>query len=98
MTYTCHRETQQTLAILDTLDMDAANMSGEEIAKKFGFEDSYRKGKLSTWQRWKPKIWLLFDEPYSSNAAKVSFFFLFKLICHPKKNVVFVSFEVAFFL
>lgn len=51
--------------------MDAASMTEEELAKKFGFEESYRSGKLTTWQRLKPKIWLLFDEPYSSNAAKV---------------------------
>lgn len=71
MTYTCHRDTQQTLAILDTLDMDAANLNDEELAKKFGFEEQYRLSKLTTWQKLKPKIWLLFDEPYSSNSAKV---------------------------
>lgn len=72
MTYTCHRDTQQTLAILDTLDVDSSGMSQEEVAKKFGFEDSYHRGQMSMWQVWKPKIWLMFDEPYSSNAAKVS--------------------------
>lgn len=79
MTYTCHRETQQTLAILDTLDMDAANMTEEELAKKFGYEENFRTGKLTTWQRLKPKIWLLFDEPYSSNAAKVRFIWIFPM-------------------
>ncbi|XP_017491439.1 PREDICTED: potassium voltage-gated channel protein Shaw-like, partial [Rhagoletis zephyria] len=97
MTYTCHRETQQTLAILDTLDMDAASMTEEELAKKFGFEESYRSGKLTTWQRLKPKIWLLFDEPYSSNAAKgvaiISVFFIvvsifsFCIKTHPDMRV-----------
>lgn len=71
MTYTAHRDTQQTLAILDTLDME--NLTEEEIAKKFGWEDDYHKERLTQWQRMKPKMWLLFDEPYSSFAAKVCF-------------------------
>lgn len=70
MTYTAHRDTQQTLAILDTLDMD--KLSDEELARKFGWEEDYHRGVLSCWQRMKPKLWLLFDEPYSSLAAKVS--------------------------
>lgn len=72
MTYTCHRDTQQTLAILDTLDLDTDKLTPEEIARKFGHEEEYLNGRLSCWQKIKPKIWLLFDEPYSSNAAKVS--------------------------
>ena len=28
--------------------------------------------RLSWWQKTKPKIWSMFDEPYSSSAAKVS--------------------------
>ena len=71
MTYTCHRDTQQTLAILDTLDIDSDKLTGEELARKFGHEEEYLSGRMSCWQKIKPKIWLLFDEPYSSNAAKV---------------------------
>ena len=69
MTYTAHRDTQQTLAILDTLDMD--KLSDEELARKFGWEEDYHKNRMTQWQRVKPKLWLLFDEPYSSFAAKV---------------------------
>ena len=72
MTYTCHRDTQQTLAILDTLDIDSDKLTDEELARKFGHEEAYNSGRRSCWQKIKPKIWLLFDEPYSSNAAKVS--------------------------
>ncbi|XP_054169007.1 potassium voltage-gated channel protein Shaw-like [Oppia nitens] len=71
MTYTCHRDTQQTLAILETLDIDSDKLTGEELARKFGHEEDYLSGRMSCWQKLKPKIWLLFDEPYSSNAAKV---------------------------
>ncbi|VDN42856.1 unnamed protein product [Gongylonema pulchrum] len=39
---------------------------------RFGWEDDYHNHSLSRWQKLKPKIWHLFDEPYSSNGAKVS--------------------------
>ena len=39
MTYTTHRDTQATLAILDKLDIETDKPTDEEIAKKFGFED-----------------------------------------------------------
>ncbi|XP_053205511.1 potassium voltage-gated channel protein Shaw-like isoform X2 [Panonychus citri] len=71
MTYTSHRDTQDTLAVLDRLDLDTDKPTDEEIAAKFGFEDDYLNGTMSWWQRVKPKIWSLFDEPYSSFPAKV---------------------------
>lgn len=66
-----HRDTQETLAVLDRLDLDSEKPSDEELARKFGFEEDYFKGTVSWWQRLKPQLWSLFDEPYSSNAAKV---------------------------
>ena len=51
--------------------MDTDKPSAEETAKKFGFEEDYYSGDLSWWQKTKPKIWSIFDEPYSSTAAKV---------------------------
>ncbi|XP_015787209.1 potassium voltage-gated channel protein Shaw isoform X2 [Tetranychus urticae] len=71
MTYTQHRDTQDTLAVLDRLDLDTDKPTDEEIAVKFGFEDDYLNGTMNWWQRVKPKIWSLFDEPYSSFPAKV---------------------------
>lgn len=62
---------QATLAILDKLDIDAAQPSDEEVARMFGYEEAYYSGTLTRWQRLKPKIWALFDEPYSSSSAKV---------------------------
>jgi potassium voltage-gated channel Shaw-related subfamily C protein len=58
---------------LDKLDIDAEKPSEEEIARMFGYEDDYIAGTLSRWQRLKPRVWSLFDEPYSSTGAKVSF-------------------------
>ena len=57
--------------MLDRLDLDTDKPSDEELARKFGFEEAYYSGRLSWWQKTKPKIWSLFDEPYSSNSAKV---------------------------
>ena len=71
MTYTSHRDTQETLQILDRLDLDTDKPSEEDIMKKFGLEDEYNAGDLNCWQKVKPKIWALFDEPYSSSGAKV---------------------------
>ncbi|XP_063611337.1 potassium voltage-gated channel protein Shaw-like [Penaeus indicus] len=97
MTYTAHRDTQETLAVLDRLDLDTDKPSEEETARKFGFEDDYFSGNLSWWQNTKPKLWSLFDEPYSSQAAKVigviSVFFIcvsilsFCLKTHPDMRV-----------
>ncbi|KAJ6223977.1 hypothetical protein RDWZM_002522 [Blomia tropicalis] len=104
-TYTQHRDTQETLAVLDRLDLDTEKPSDEEIARKFGMEDDYLNGTLSWWQRLKPKLWSLTDEPYSSNAAKVvgllSVFFIcvsilsFCLKTHPNMRVPHISIHNA---
>lgn len=67
-----HRDTQETLAVLERLDLDTETPTEEELARKFGFEEDYYKGSVSWWQTMKPQIWSLFDEPYSSTSAKVS--------------------------
>jgi len=72
MTYTTHRDTQETLQTLDRLDLDTDKPTEEDIMKKFGLEASYQTGDLNCWQRIKPKVWALFEEPYSSSYAKVS--------------------------
>lgn len=97
MTYTQHRDTQETLTVLDRLDLDTEKPSAEEVAKKFDYLDDYYAGNLSWWQKTKPKIWSMFDEPYSSSAAKVigviSVFFIvvsivsFCLKTHPDMRV-----------
>jgi hypothetical protein len=71
MTYTTHRDTQETLQTLDRLDLDTDKPTEEDIMKKFGLEVQYQTGQLTCWERVKPRIWALFDEPYSSTMAKV---------------------------
>jgi potassium voltage-gated channel Shaw-related subfamily C member 1 len=70
------------LAVLERLDLDTEKPTEEELARKFGYEDAYVKGKVNWWQHLKPKLWSLMDEPYSSFAAKVKndslLFFFFR--------------------
>ncbi|XP_055709150.1 potassium voltage-gated channel protein Shaw-like isoform X2 [Phlebotomus papatasi] len=70
-TYSIHRDTQTTLAIIDKLDLDNEKPTEEQIARLFGFEEALARGELNCWQKLKPKIWALFDEPSSSMGAKV---------------------------
>lgn len=53
------------------LDLDTDKPTEDDIMKKFGLEEEYQMGELNCWQKVKPKIWALFDEPHSSTAAKV---------------------------
>lgn len=72
MTYTRHRNTQETLQTLERLDIDTERKTEEELYEKFHLEEEYLSDTLTKWQRWKPKLWALIDEPYSSLWAKVS--------------------------
>lgn len=85
--YFQHRDTQETLTVLERLDLDTEKPTEEELARKFGYEDDYVKGTVSWWQHTKPRLWSLMDEPYSSNAAKVStiFYFVFEVVVRLKK-------------
>lgn len=99
MTYTQHRDTQDTLAVLDRLDLDTEKLTEEDLAKKFEWDDDskYVNGVLPWYRRLQPKLWQLFDEPYSSNAATavgvISIFFIcvsilsFCLKTHPYMRV-----------
>lgn len=62
---------QNTLAILDKLDIESENPSENEIATLFGYDESLNKGDLNCWQIYKPKVWTIFSEPASSIHAKV---------------------------
>lgn len=89
-----HRDTQETLAVLDRLDLDTDKPSDEEVARKFGFEEDYYKGTLSWWQKLKPKMWSLFDEPYSSNAAKVCPFLCIHFILNVSKTAYYIRYSI----
>jgi hypothetical protein len=77
--YTQHRDTQEVLQTLDKLDIDDDALNNEEeLYKRFGYTDDYLNRSLSKWQKLKPKIWRIFDEPSSSQAAKVIIPFVLK--------------------
>ncbi|CEF60119.1 BTB/POZ-like domain and Potassium channel family and Potassium channel tetramerisation-type BTB domain and Potassium channel, voltage dependent, Kv family and Potassium channel, voltage dependent, Kv3 family and Ion transport domain and BTB/POZ fold domain and Voltage-dependent channel, four helix bundle domain-containing protein [Strongyloides ratti] len=105
MTYTQHRDTQDTLAVIESLDLDTEPPSQEEIAKKFGWEEDFYSGTMSKWQKLKPKLWSLFDEPWSSRSARIlsiiSIFFVivsivsFCLKTHPYMRVPEITFNAT---
>jgi potassium voltage-gated channel Shaw-related subfamily C member 1 len=73
MTYTKHRSTAETLAILDSLDLDTVRSSQQEVMKKFGWEDNidYIQGHLPKYKQAIMIIWQIFEEPRSSTMAQV---------------------------
>jgi hypothetical protein len=55
-----HRDTQETLAVLDRLDLDTDKPSDEDLAKKFGYEDDYYSGKnFEKWSCFGLKRWMI---------------------------------------
>jgi len=72
MTYTTHRQTRETLSIIDRLDLDSEKLTKENIIKKCGYGEELENGQLTFWQNFKTNVWALFEEPNSSIPAKVS--------------------------
>ncbi|GAA50183.1 diacylglycerol kinase, partial [Clonorchis sinensis] len=70
MTYTAHRDTQATLQILDKYEMDTDDHLPESLYKRFGLEEEYACNDLTMWQRYRPKVWAMFEMPHSSTGAK----------------------------
>uniref|UniRef100_A0A915KJ71 Ion transport domain-containing protein n=1 Tax=Romanomermis culicivorax TaxID=13658 RepID=A0A915KJ71_ROMCU len=68
MTYTQHRNTKETLTVIASLDDRI--LTDQERAAMFGWEEDYLTGNLSWWKKWKPKMYVLFDQPWSSKAAR----------------------------
>ncbi|CAD6185187.1 unnamed protein product [Caenorhabditis auriculariae] len=68
------KDTQETLAVLDRMDVDREDdpqLREQDTMKKFGWEEDFFQGKRTKWMYYKPRIWALFDEPYSSKFAKI---------------------------
>ncbi|KAI3388065.1 hypothetical protein SNEBB_002527 [Seison nebaliae] len=108
MTYTQHRNTQETLSVLEDMDLDYEKPTDEDVAKKFGWEDDnrYLSGQLPWYKRYKPILWQLFEEPSSSKTAKtisiISVLFIilsifsFCLKTHPSLRITNIS-NVTYF-
>uniref|UniRef100_A0A4W6CJB1 Potassium voltage-gated channel subfamily C member 4 n=1 Tax=Lates calcarifer TaxID=8187 RepID=A0A4W6CJB1_LATCA len=70
MTYRQHRDAEEALEIFEPPDPDADTDDDREMPRRFGIEDCPDRSR-GCCEVWQPKIWALFDDPYSSRAARV---------------------------
>ena len=77
MTYRQHRDAEEALDIFEAPDLLGGDPGDDEdlAAKRLGIEDAAGlggpDGKSSRWRRLQPRMWALFEDPYSSRAARV---------------------------
>ncbi|XP_035258023.1 potassium voltage-gated channel subfamily C member 2-like isoform X2 [Anguilla rostrata] len=81
MTYRQHRDAEEALDVFD-INVDNGEGDEDEIGKRLGIEDVVSSdGSISRWKKWQPVIWNLFEDPYSSRAARfVAFASLFFIL------------------
>lgn len=79
MTYRQHRDAEEALDIFEAPDLLTGEPppdgdDDELAAKRLGIEDvgATAEGKGGRWRRLQPRVWALFEDPYSSRAARVS--------------------------
>ena len=72
-TYTLHREAQENLKVFNGPDFFEENGSVEDEDEWENREssDQHRSSNTPAWQRWRSKIWSVFDDHTSSKVAKV---------------------------
>ncbi|KAM6924578.1 voltage-gated potassium channel KCNC4 isoform 1-T1 [Xenentodon cancila] len=77
MSYRQHRDAEEALEIFEPPDPEDTD---DETPRRFGIEDGGDRSR--GWREvWQPKIWALFDDPYSSRAARgVAFISLFFIL------------------
>ncbi|KAM8884441.1 potassium voltage-gated channel subfamily C member 2 isoform X4 [Synchiropus splendidus] len=79
MTYRQHRDAEEALDVFE-LNVDNGD-EDDEVAKRLGIEDVSADGNVSLWRKWQPVIWNLFEDPYSSRAARfIAFASLFFIL------------------
>ncbi|XP_012708201.2 potassium voltage-gated channel subfamily C member 2 isoform X4 [Fundulus heteroclitus] len=79
MTYRQHRDAEEALDVFE-LNVDTGE-EDDEIGKRLGIEDLAADGNVSLWRKWQPVIWNLFEDPYSSRAARfIAFASLFFIL------------------
>jgi len=69
MTYRQHRDAEEALETFEPPDPEAED--DREMPRRFGIEDSPNRSR-GCCEVWLPKVWALFEDPYSSRAARVS--------------------------
>ena len=60
----------ETLRTLCSMDLDSEQPPEEELLRRFGLEEAVRAHKLTWWQRVRPRLWLLFDQPFVESRAR----------------------------
>ncbi|XP_029317444.1 voltage-gated potassium channel KCNC2 isoform X2 [Cottoperca gobio] len=79
MTYRQHRDAEEALDVFE-LNVDTGE-DDDELGKRLGIEDVAADGNVSLWRKWQPVIWNLFEDPYSSRAARfIAFASLFFIL------------------
>ncbi|XP_056133094.1 potassium voltage-gated channel subfamily C member 2 isoform X2 [Lampris incognitus] len=79
MTYRQHRDAEEALDVFE-LNVDNGD-EDDEVGKRLGIEDVAADGNGGLWRKWQPVIWNLFEDPYSSRAARfVAFASLFFIL------------------
>ncbi|KAL1020837.1 hypothetical protein UPYG_G00005330 [Umbra pygmaea] len=77
MTYRQHRDAEEAL---DTFEPPDPDDTDDELPRRFGIEDCPDRSK-GCCEVWQPKIWALFEDPYSSKAARgIAFASLFFIL------------------
>ncbi|XP_059905604.1 potassium voltage-gated channel subfamily C member 2 isoform X1 [Gadus macrocephalus] len=80
MTYRQHRDAEEAL---DAFQLTAVDPGEDDEAGRLGLQDpaGLHGGVAGLWRRWRPAVWNLFDDPYSSRAARfVAFASLFFIL------------------
>ncbi|KAM6929708.1 voltage-gated potassium channel KCNC4 [Lycodopsis pacificus] len=78
MTYRQHRDAEEALETFEPPDPEAED--DREMPRRFGIEDCPDRSR-SCCEVWQPKVWALFEDPYSSRAARgVAFASLFFIL------------------
>ncbi|XP_068257482.1 voltage-gated potassium channel KCNC2 isoform X6 [Nyctibius grandis] len=88
MTYRQHRDAEEALDIFEAPDLLTGEppLDGDDddlAAKRLGIEDvgATAEGKGGRWRRLQPRVWALFEDPYSSRAARfIAFASLFFIL------------------
>ncbi|XP_066559228.1 voltage-gated potassium channel KCNC4 [Amia ocellicauda] len=69
MTYRQHRDAEEALDIFEAPD-PADDDDDRELPRRLGTDDCPDRSR-GCWEVWQPKVWALFEDPYSSVAARV---------------------------
>ncbi|KAF3860353.1 hypothetical protein F7725_000608 [Dissostichus mawsoni] len=67
MTYRQHRDAEEALETFEPPDPETDD--DRDMPRRFGIEDCPDRSR-SCCEVWQPKVWALFDDPYSSRAAR----------------------------